>query len=514
MPELLRQAADLHGDRPAIVDEEVEVTITFRALAMLAEETARAWMALGVGRGDRVAVWAPNSWAWEVAALGVHLAGAVLVPISTRFKGREAAAILGKTRARALVIQNEFLGVDYLRLLRDAGFDAAQEELPIVALGAEAPAGTLRWSAFLARGRSVGREELAARTRSVAPDDASDVIFTSGTTGRPKGVVATHAQTLGVFRTWCELGGLTAGDRYLVVNPFFHTFGYKAGWLACLLTGATCYPHAVFDAGKVLARIESAKITVLPGPPTLYQSLLEHPDRAKRDISSLRLAVTGAATIPVELIRRMRDDLGFDTVLSAYGLTEATGVVTMSRRGDPIEVIATTSGRAIPGVEVKIAQHGEIWLRGYNVMRGYFEDREESEKAITHDGWLRTGDVGAFDGNGNLRITDRLKDMFIVGGFNAWPAEIEDLLLGHSAVARAAVVGAPDARLGEVGVAFVVLKPGVHAIAEEIIDFARSRMANYKVPRRVVFLDELPLNASGKVQKPLLRQRAAELVRA
>jgi acyl-CoA synthetase (AMP-forming)/AMP-acid ligase II len=498
LPGALYTAATRFADRLAIVDGESH--LGFRDLARHVEDAARAFMALGVARGDRVALWASNCWQWQVAALGAQLAGGILVPLNTRFKGREAAALIEKARARVLVVQNGFLDIDYLALLRDGGlrFDGT-----VISL--DAHPGALDWTSFLAGGFSVSRENLLARAQALSPDDISDLIFTSGTTGKAKGVLATHGQSLRVFRTWSELAGLSADDRYLVVNPYFHTFGYKAGWLACLITGATCFPQAIFDAAAVVRRIERERITVLPGPPTLYQSLLNLPERG--DLSSLRLAVTGAATIPLTLVQRMREELGFRTVLTAYGLTEATGVVTMCRADDPLEIIARTSGRSIPGVDVKVmaplGAPGEVRVRGYNVMSGYFE--EDSSAAFDEDGWLLTGDIGILDESGNLRITDRLKDMFIVGGFNAYPAEIEDLLIEHPAIARASVVGIPDPRLGEVGMAFVVLRPGASVSGEDLISWSRERMANYKVPRRVQIVSELPLNATGKVLKHVLR---------
>jgi HIP---CoA ligase len=280
----------------------------------------------------------------------------------------------------------------------------------------------------------------------------------------------------------------------------------------------------VFDVDRVLETIGRERITMLPGPPTLYQSILDHPRRAEHDLSSLRLAVTGAAVVPVELILRMRSELTFETVLTAYGLTESTGVVTMCRQGDAPEVIAETSGRAIPGIEVAVVddkpgsaplpagEPGEIVVRGYTVMRGYFEDPVGTAEAIDAEGWLHTGDIGVMDEGGNVRITDRKKDMFIVGGFNAYPAEIEGMLLRHPGVAQAAVVGMPDERLGEVGIAFVVPRPAADpgTLGEELVSWARETMANYKVPRRVEVIDALPLNASGKVLKTELRARLAE----
>ncbi|MBA2607336.1 MAG: AMP-binding protein, partial [Actinobacteria bacterium] len=357
------------------------------------------------------------------------------------------------------------------------------------------------------------------RIGALGSDDVSDLIFTSGTTGRPKGVVATHGQTLRVFEQWASIVGLVAGDRYLIVNPFFHTFGFKAGFLACLIKGATIVPHPVFDVPTVLARISEERISMLPGPPALYQSILDHPQRDSFDLSSLRLCVTGAAPVPVEMIERMRKELTFKTIVTAYGLTESTGVVSICRAGDDAETISNTSGCAIPDTEVRVVddknneaprgEPGEIVVRGYNVMTGYFDNPSATGEAIDADGWLHTGDIGTMDERGYLKITDRLKDMFIVGGFNAYPAEIENNLLAHPQVAQVAVVGVPDERMGEVGVAFVVARPGAAPTPDELHAWSRDHMANYKVPRRFFVVDALPMNASNKILKHELRARAA-----
>ncbi len=522
IPALVRLAADQFGTRSAI--EDGGVTLSFRDLADAAARAARAFGAAGMRPGDRVAIWAPNIHEWVVAALGLQSAGAVLVPLNTRMKGREAGYILAKSGARLLCTVEELLGNRYVDLLR-AGCGAPADgrpvgELPdlerIVMLRGSAPA-AVGWSEFLAAGDAypAGRAEETAA--AVAPDDLADILFTSGTTGKPKGVMCTHAQNLRCFEVWSDVVGLRAGDRYLIVNPYFHSFGYKAGWLACLLRGATNLPQAVFDVAEVLARIGRDRVSVLPGPPTLYQTILAHPDRARFDLSSLRLAVTGAAVIPVELIHRMRRELRLETVVTAYGLTESTGVVSMCRPEDDPETIATTSGRAIPDVEVRCvdaAGHevergtpGEIVVRGYNVMRGYFDDPAATAEAIDADGWLHTGDVGVMDGRGYLRITDRLKDMFITGGFNCYPAEIESIMLGCPGVAQVAVIGVPDERLGEVARAFVVAAPSLTPTPETIIAWCRENMANYKVPRSVVLMPSLPMNATGKVTKFVLRER-------
>lgn len=516
VPGLVRSAASRYGEREAVVEGRVRVT--YAELGERVERAAAACMAAGVERGDRVAVWAPNTLDWIVSALGAVTAGAVLVPLNTRFKGSEAAYVLRRSRARLLFVTGTFLGTSYVATLRSA---AAEGEgggplpgLPhleqVVVLAQDAPESFRTWKDFLAGGEGVPAREVRERADSVEPSDPSDIVFTSGTTGRPKGAVITHAQTLRGYALWSELAGLREGDRYLIVNPFFHTFGYKAGIIACLTRGAVMVPQPVFDAETVLANIAAERISVLPGPPTLHQSLLDHPARAAHDLSALRLVVTGAAVVPLRLVERLRTELGIGTVLTAYGLSEASGIVTMCRREDPAEVVAATSGRAIPGTEVRVrapaGEPGEVQVRGFTVMREYFEDPEETARAITPDGWLRTGDVGVLDAAGNLRITDRIKDMFIVGGFNAYPAEIEQVLGLHPEVADVAVVGVPDGRLGEVGRAFVVRRADSELTPDELIAWARRELANFKVPREVVFVGELPRNASGKVVKGALRE--------
>jgi acyl-CoA synthetase (AMP-forming)/AMP-acid ligase II len=513
IPALLCAAAERFGPRTVV--EDAAQRLSFRELEAAGLRAARAFLAAGIEPGDRVAVWAPNIWEWIQAALGVQCAGGVLVPLNTRWKGAEAGYVLRKSRARWLCTVGEFLGTRYPALL-------AGEELPalesILCLRGEAE-GALGWADFLARGEAVGEARARASAANVAPDALSDLLFTSGTTGKPKGVMTTHAQNLRAFAAWSELVGLREGDRYLVVNPFFHAFGYKAGWLASLMRGATVLPHAVFDVPAVLERVGRERVSVLPGPPTLYQSILAHPDRGRYDLSGLRLAVTGAAAIPVELIHRMRAELGFETIITGYGLTECCGIVSMCRYDDDPETIATTSGRAIPGVEVRCVdaegkpvpcgEPGEVVVRGYNVMRGYFEDEEETRKTIDADGWLHTGDVALMDERGYLRITDRIKDMFITGGFNCYPAEIENLMYAHGGIAQVAVIGIPDDRLGEVGKAFVVPRPGASLAPAAVIAWCREQMANYQVPRAVEIVDTLPVNAAGKVMKYQLRERGA-----
>ncbi len=503
-------AAERHGDKVAI--EDGDVLITYRRLELLSERAQRALMAAGIAAGDHVAIWAPNMWRWIVAALAIHRCGAVLVPINTRYKGDEAAFICRKTRARALFTVRGFLNCDYPALLRKV--EPKLEILQILLQG-EPEGEEQSWESFIAKADEVSEQQAKQRRDSVLADDTADVLFTSGTTGQPKGAICSHRQDLRAYRDWADVVGLSSDDRYLVVAPFFHAFGYKAGWLAALMTGATILPQPVFDAQAVLRRIGPDRVSMLPGPPALYQTLLGHPELAQHDLSSLRLAVTGAAVIPTELIIRMREELGFETVVTGYGLTEACGIATMCRADDEPELIASTSGRAIAGVQVQVVnpdgealptgQAGEVLVRGYNVMKGYLDAPQATAETIDDDGWLHTGDIGIMDGDGNLRITDRLKDMFIMGGFNCYPAEIERILLARTDIVQAAVIGVPDDRMGEVGMAFVVARADAQLEPDELASWCRAKMANFKVPRYIRVVDNLPMNATGKVQKFKLR---------
>jgi acyl-CoA synthetase (AMP-forming)/AMP-acid ligase II len=496
IPAVLRAAAAAVPEREAVVTPAER--LTFAALLERVRRFSAAAVAAGLSHGDRVAIWAPNTVDWVVASLGLTGIGVVVVPVNTRFKGEEARYLIESTSAAALVVDDEFIG----GLL---GQD------PLVALGNPSlqVIRTTSFAGFLDRGASVSAEIVEKLAAAVVEDDASDIIFTSGTTGKPKGVVATHGQSVGIFQTWADTVGFREGERMLVVAPFFHTFGYKAGMLACLLQRSTMVPLKVFDVDDALRTINEEAIDVVPGPPTLYSSLLEHPGLAAADLH-LRLAVTGAAVVPEALIKRMRTELGFEEVITAYGLTECTGLATACRPGDPDDVISRTSGRAVDGVEVRVlapvGEPGEVLVRGYGVTRGYWEDPEATAEAIDTDGWLHTGDVGVLDTAGNLRITDRIKDMYVVGGFNAYPAEIEQVLVQHPGISEAAVIGVPDQRMGEVGKAFVVLRAGAVVAPEELIAWCRERLANYKVPRYVEVVESLPKNATGKVTKNALRE--------
>jgi len=500
IPDVLFDRAKAAPDALAINDDGW--VLTYSELAQTVSECAGVMRAQGLNHGDRFGIWAPNCAEWIIVALAGQMLGGILVTLNTRYKGAEAAEILNRSKCKICFTVSGFLGQDFAAMLAEQNLPDLNEIIVIRSNESQTSLNT-----FLKR-PSAAVESVAA-----TPNDISDIIFTSGTTGAPKGAMTTHSQNVAVFECFTDAIGMHGKDRYLVVNPFFHSFGYKAGWLSCLIKGAAIYPLAVFDPKDVLECIEHNKISVMPGAPTIFQTLLKHPDLKKYDISTLRVATTGATTIPVDLIRQMSEDLGIDDVFSAYGLTESSGVVSLCRKGDDFTTIATTCGRPLPGTELRLVnddgvdveagEAGEVWVRGFHVMQGYLDDPDATSESITADGWLKTGDIGTLNAEGYLKITDRKKDMVIVGGFNVYPAEIEKALLQHPHVSDVAVTGTADTRLGEVTHAHVVVSAPLSET--ELVRWCREIMANYKVPRGVTFHKALPRNASGKVMKYLLK---------
>ncbi|ACY23167.1 AMP-dependent synthetase and ligase [Gordonia bronchialis DSM 43247] len=503
-PAALRRAAATWPDLPAIVDGQWSdpLELTWTQLHDAVRGFAASLAASGIGAGDRVALWSPNSFHWPIAALGVHYAGATLVPLNTRYTAGEAIEIITRSKAKAVVVSGEFLGTDHLAdLLRDHA-DALPRVIVHVPLAPSAsPAPAVSWGEVLARATDENLAEADRRADSVSPEDISDILFTSGTTGKSKGVLATHRQTVAGSHAWGANGRLHPGERYLMVNPYFHTFGYKAGILPCVLFGVTMLPLAVYSPPAAMELAADQRATIFPGAPTIFQTILDAPDRAEFDLSSLRLVVTGAAIVPVVLVERIQRDLGVDTVITAYGLTECSGFVSTCTPDDDDETVANTCGRAFDGMEIRLSDEGEVLARGKMVMAGYLDDPDATAATIDADGWLHTGDIGTLDEHGNLKITDRLKDMYICGGFNVYPAEIEQTLARLDGVTESAVVGVPDERLGEVGRAYLTLRDGADLDEERVIAYAREHLANFKVPRSVVFVEAFPRNAAGKILK-------------
>lgn len=520
LPEVIGHVAAQYGEQPFIVDEQGAV-ISFADFAQTVRDLASALVAHGVAHGARVAIWAPNSPQWICAAAAVMSIGAIMVPINTRFKGAEAAFVLRKTRACALFTVGTFLGNDYAAML-------------VAATGGPGGHGPARDLPDLERIVAFDRPDFAvfcqartdaatldARIAAVRPSTIADILFTSGTTGQPKGAMHNHGQALWMPAIWNKANDLRAGDRMVVVNPFFHSFGYRSGWVSALVAGITVYPVASFDPQALLALIERERISVLMGPPTIFHSLMEHPGFDTYDRSSLRVGHTGASKVPVDLIRAGRDLFGFAVFLTSFGQTESTALISVNYPDSDFETIALTVGRALPGVDLKIidqagsalpdGESGELLVRGPNVMQGYFEEPAQTAAAIDAHGWLHTGDIGMIGADGNLRILDRIKDVVIVGGFNAYPAEIENALRAHPAIADVSVIAWPDERMGEVCAACVILRAGKTLDLSALSAWSRERMANYKVPRHLFVVPDFPRTPLGKVQKFALRDQLRAL---
>jgi len=511
-----QQSARIHADSIAIRSDSGD--LTFAGLETASREVGRGLMALGVARGDRVAIWGVNSAPWVVAALGIQAAGATLVPIGTRLRGREAEGILVDSGARVLLCDRRFGEFDYVDAILARGVPALERIVVFDAPGDENE-GTpvIGLDSLRAIGTQIEDAALDARIAEATGDDIVDIIFTSGTTGKPKGVPMTSAQSLIACEAQREeLTRFTPSDVFAVTYPFAHNAGYRAGWQVSVLYGVRILPVSTFDPGDLLRLIEREKVTFLPTAPTVAQGIIDHPDRPHTDLSSVRIVATGGTTIPVRQVDELRAAFGPGTqVQTGYGLTETAGSVTSTMPDDPSEVVAKTVGRALSMLEVKIVgpdhvelpvgQVGEIAVRGPQVLKGYYNNPEATAAAFTADGFFLTGDAGSVDAHGNFSITDRIKDMYLVGGFNCYPAEIEGMMQGMPGVGKVAVIGVDDARLGQVGRAFIVRHPGATLTEEQVIAWCRNEMANYKVPRSVRFLDTLPLNATGKVAKVELR---------
>jgi len=518
--QMLDRAAERAGDREAVVFKRDRVT--YAALRARVDDFARGLLALGLAPRDHAVLWMPNCVEWNVANLGLAKAGAVTVTCNTRYKAREVGYVLEQSDATALIMADRFATarIDYLSLLRELdpaalGGSRFPRLRAVVVLG-DPPAGATSFAAVEAAGRGPGGPDLGRV--AVAPGDPAEMLYTSGTTGEPKGCLLSHGNMFEKTRVYTALHQWTETDRYLVPVPYFHIFGSMGAIAANCLAGSTQILMEAFDAGEALRLIEAERVTIFSGVPTMFITVLGHPDFARRDHRSLRTGSIGAAPVPVEIMRRILDrerGLGMDALV-VYGLTEATGGTHWTRPGDPIEKRVATVGLPTPEIQDRIVdldtgrelgpgEEGEVCVKGPTLMLGYYKQPAATADKV-RDGWLHTGDIGVKDPDGYLRITGRVTDMIIVGGFNTYPAEIENFYLQHPKILDISIVGVPDAVLGEVVMAFVIPRPGAALTVEEVIQFGRDRIANFKVPRYVEIVDQFPLTGSGKVQK--FKQRA------
>ncbi|ATE63984.1 AMP-binding protein [Rhizorhabdus dicambivorans] len=514
IPALLRDAAARYKDRAALASA-TDGAISYADLDRRADEVAKAMIADGAMPGDRAAIWAPNMWEWVAATVGIQRAGGVMVPLNTRLKGGEVADIIRRGGVSRLFVIGDFLGRHYPEMLRGEATPGLRRTIVLRGTPDKLGAGEEGWEDFIARGATTSDAALAEREAGVTPDTRADIMFTSGTTGAPKGAIFDHRRSLGGGRAWANISRQTADDRYCVFGPFSHNASYKAGWVAGLMTGSTVYWPEAYDAVTILDLIASNRISVMSAPPTVFQEVLAHPNWRDWDISSYRFLSTGATVVPIELMKRLQAETTIAEITTGYGMTECAGSATHTRPGDPVERVAYTVGAAIEGTEIKlvgpdgrevpVGEPGEVLIRDDKLLIEYLDNPEATRATLDAGGWLRSGDIGTLDAEGYLKLTDRLKDMYIVGGFNVYPAEIEKQMSGLPGIFQSAIVGVPDQRLGEVGHAFIVRSAGSTITAEEVIGWSKANLANYKVPRGVTFVDALPMNATGKVIKFALR---------
>ncbi|HET8628133.1 MAG TPA: AMP-binding protein [Thermomicrobiales bacterium] len=521
-------------DHEALVSRHQGLRYTYRQLREECDRFARGLLALGIGQGDRVGIWAPNHAEWVVAQFATPKIGAILVNVNPAYRTSELEYALQQSGCSVLIIAPPFKTSDYAGLLREVCPELPDcvpgqlrsERLPalrtVIAFGDQRVPGAYHWDDVLARAEEVSAETLAARQAAQQFDAPINIQYTSGTTGFPKGATLSHHSILNNAFFIGELMRFTENDRLCIPVPFYHCFGMVLGNLACVTHGATMViPAPVFDAGATLATVAEERCTALHGVPTMFIAELNHPDFAGYDLSSLRTGIMAGSPCPIEVMKRAVDEMHLGEVTIAYGMTETSPVSFQSATDDPLEKRVTTVGRVHPHVECKIVdpatgavvprgQTGELLSRGYIVMLGYWDNPAATAEAIDAGRWMHTGDLATMDAEGYVNIVGRAKDMIIRGGENVYPLEVENFLYRHPKIRDVQVIGVPDERYGEELMAWVILQPGEAATEDDLRAFCRGRIAHYKVPRYWRFTDAFPMTVTGKIQKFKLREQAVE----
>ncbi|MFP7319067.1 AMP-binding protein [Bacillus spizizenii] len=531
---LLEQIAETYPDQEAVVYPDRKIRYTYAQFDSLCRQTAKGLMRMGIGKGDHVAIWASNIPEWLAVQFATAKIGAVLVTVNTNYQAHELDYLLKQSDAAALIVMDSYRGTSYTDILKSL-IPELQETEPgqlkserypflktLIYIGDKRLPGMYHWNDTEILAKTVSDAELAARMNSLEKDDVINMQYTSGTTGFPKGVMLTHFNVINNAANIAECMALTSQDRMCIPVPFFHCFGCVLGVLACVSVGAAMIPVQEFDPVTVLKTVEKEKCTALHGVPTMFIAELHHPDFDAYDLSTLRTGIMAGSPCPSEVMKAVIEKMGMKDITIAYGQTEASPVITQTRAHDSFLRRVETTGRALPHAEVKIVEpgtcqevqrgvQGELCTRGYHVMKGYYKDEEATRKAINPDGWLFTGDLAVMDEDGYCRITGRLKDMLIRGGENIYPRETEEFLYRHPDILDVQVVGVPDAKFGEEAAAWIKLKDGKTASPEEIKDYCKGKIARHKIPRYVIFTDEYPMTASGKIQKYKLREKTIEM---
>jgi fatty-acyl-CoA synthase len=532
---LLDLVAGRRPDDDALIYPDRDLRYTYAEFKEVVERSARALMALGIEKGDHVAVWGQNVPEWVTLQFATGKVGAVLVTVNPAYKSHELRYVLEQSDSAALFLTEGVRDADFLQILQGAVPELVQaeggglptDELPflenVVLMGGSPPGGlpVMGFDGFLERASEVSPEELEERQNSLDAEDVINMQYTSGTTGFPKGVQLTHTNIVKNAFYIGECMNLGPEDRVCIPVPFFHCFGCVLGTLNTVTHEGTMVPVESFDPEKVLQAVHSERCTAVLGVPTMFIAELEHPDFEEYDTSSLRTGIMAGSPCPMEVMKKVVDVMGASEITIAYGQTESSPVITQTRTDDPLELRVSSVGRKLPDVEVRIVsvetgedcgpdEQGELWTRGYHVMRGYYKMEEKTAEVIDEEGWLHTGDLAVMDEDGYVRITGRAKDMIIRGGENVYPREIEEFLYTHPDVSDVQVYGVPDEKYGEQVAAAVKKKPDTDLSEEDVKEYCRKNIAYYKVPEYVEFVEDYPMTASGKIQKYKLREAAIE----
>jgi fatty-acyl-CoA synthase len=531
--DLLDETAGKYGEKEALVYQERGIRYSFSQFQEICNQAARGFLSLGIQKGENIAIWATNVPEWVISQFATAKMGGVLVTVNTSYRTHELEYLLRQSESATLLLIDSYRDADYLAMIREICPELSECEpgnlrsarLPnlrnVIYIGEERQPGMFLWSDLMDRAELVSEEERLARQQTLLPDEVINMQYTSGTTGFPKGVMLSHINIVNNAIKVAECQRLGVEDRVCIPVPFFHCFGCVMGTLACVATGATMVPVTTFDPGMVLSIVENERCTALYGVPTMFIAELNHPTFAERDLSSLRTGIMAGSLCPIEVMKNVVEKMGIRDITIAYGQTESSPVITQTRPEDSIERKVATVGRVHDGVEAKVIDpttgeslppgvQGELCTRGYLVMKGYYNMPDQTQQAIDSDGWLHTGDLATVDEEGYYRITGRLKDMIIRGGENIYPREIEEFLYTHPKILDVQIVGVPDAKYGEQVLACIRVKPGETLTEDDIRAYCDGRIARYKIPRYIQFMEEYPMTASGKIQKFKLREQAMQ----
>ncbi len=531
--EIVREQAKLYPEQEAYVYPEHGIRKTYKEFDEETDELAKAFIGMGIEKGENVAIWSDNKREWLLSQYATGKMGAVLVTVNTNYQATELEYLLKQSDATTLILDESFKGTSYIDIIRTVCPELVTSErgsissdkLPhfkrIILMTEREEQGMYKWSEFMAQADKVTNEQFEEQFQSLDPDDVINIQYTSGTTGFPKGVMLTHNNVVNNGKQIGDYMKLTEQDRVCIPVPFFHCFGCVLGTLAAVTHGSAMILLEQFDPLRVLQAVQDEKCTALHGVPTMFIAELNHPDFKNYDTSTLRTGIMAGSVCPIEVMKRVIEDMGASEITICYGQTEASPVITQTKTDDPIEKRVSTVGKPHPNVEVKIIDPvtgeelpvgvpGELCTRGYNIMKGYYNNAEATREAIDAEGWLHTGDIAVMDADGYIDITGRIKDMVIRGGENIYPKEVEEFLYTHPEIADVQVVGVPDAKYGEELMAWIIPKKDVHLDEESVREFCKGSISHHKIPKYIEFIEEYPMTASGKIQKFKLREMSVE----